>query len=77
MINFQPKINNFDLRIFYYVIKPNEIQIYMKSFFNAKVKCNRVQEASVYLIDEITEIKVQYYTVRMTTYPRFSLIIQL
>ncbi len=37
----------------------------MKSFFKAKVKCNRVQEASV----QNTEIKVQYYSVRMTTYP--------
>ncbi len=38
--------------------------------FKAKVKCNRVQEASVYLIVQITEIKVQYYSVRMTKYPR-------
>ncbi len=37
------------------------IHISMKS--KAKVKCNRVQEASV----QITEIKVQYYSVRMTT----------
>ncbi len=41
----------------------------MKSF-KAKVECNRVQEASVHLIVQITEIKVQYYSVRMTTYPR-------
>ncbi len=26
--------------LFNYVIKPNEIQISMKSFFKAKVKCN-------------------------------------
>ncbi len=39
------------------------IHISMKSFFKAKVKCNRVREASV----QITEIKVQYYSVRMTT----------
>ncbi len=31
-----------------------------------KVKYNGVQEASV----QITETKVQYYSVRMTTYPR-------
>ncbi len=41
-----------------------------KSFFKAKVKYNRVQEASVRLIVQITEIKVQYYSVTMTTYPR-------
>ncbi len=31
----------------------------MKSFLKAKVKCNRVQAASVHLIVQITEIKVQ------------------
>ncbi len=41
----------------------------MKSFFKAKVKCNRVQETSVHLIVQITEIKVQYYSVRMTYLP--------
>ncbi len=41
----------------------------MKSFFKAKVQ-HRVQEASVHLISvQITEIKVQYYSVRKTTYP--------
>ncbi len=39
----------------------------MKSFFKAKEMCNRVQEASVHPIIQITEIKVQYYSVTMTT----------
>ncbi len=37
--------------------------------FKANVMSNRVQEAGVHLIVQITEIKVQYYSVRMTTYP--------
>ncbi len=41
----------------------------IKTFFKAKVKRNIVQEASVHLIVQIPEIKVQYYSVSMTTYP--------
>ncbi len=52
------------------ILLKNILLNHMKSFFKAKVKCNRVQEASVHLKVQITEIKVQNYSVRMTTYPR-------
>ncbi len=41
----------------------------MKSFFKAKVKCNIECKKQVSIV-QITEIKIQYYSVSMTTYPR-------
>ncbi len=54
---------SFPQNFFFLLLDILLFHISMKSFFKAKVKCNRVREASV----QITEIKVQYYSVRMTT----------